>query len=52
MLPRVTRFREGRAGNTKSRLLVINKIDHPYVGADLSVMERDGFENAEAVSLL
>jgi urease accessory protein UreG len=31
-----------RAGITQSDLLVINKIDlAPYVGADMSVMERD-----------
>ena len=34
--------RKGGPGITKSDLLVINKIDlAPYVGADLSVMERD-----------
>jgi urease accessory protein len=34
--------RKGGPGITKSPLLVINKIDlAPYVGADLSVMERD-----------
>jgi urease accessory protein len=34
--------RKGGPGITKSHLLVINKIDlAPYVGADLSVMERD-----------
>lgn len=34
--------RKGGPGITKSDLLVINKIDLvPYVGADLSVMERD-----------
>ncbi|MCA6601591.1 MAG: urease accessory protein UreG, partial [Pseudanabaena sp. M57BS1SP1A06MG] len=34
--------RKGGPGITKSNLLVINKIDlAPYVGADLSVMERD-----------
>ncbi len=34
--------RKGGPGITKSGLLVINKIDlAPYVGADLSVMERD-----------
>lgn len=34
--------RKGGPGITKSDLLVINKIDlAPYVGADLSIMERD-----------
>lgn len=34
--------RKGGPGITKSDLLIINKIDlAPYVGADLSVMERD-----------
>ena len=34
--------RKGGPGITRSDLLVINKIDlAPYVGADLSVMERD-----------
>lgn len=34
--------RKGGPGITKSDLLVINKIDlAPYVGADLSVMDRD-----------
>ena len=34
--------RKGGPGKTRSDLLVINKIDlAPYVGADLSVMERD-----------
>jgi urease accessory protein len=34
--------RKGGPGITKSPLLIINKIDiAPYVGADLSVMERD-----------
>lgn len=34
--------RKGGPGITKSDLLVINKIDlAPYIGADLSVMERD-----------
>ena len=34
--------RKGGPGITKSPLLVINKIDlAPFVGADLSVMERD-----------
>jgi urease accessory protein len=34
--------RKGGPGTTRSDLLVINKIDlAPYVGADLSVMERD-----------
>jgi urease accessory protein len=34
--------RKGGPGITKSDLLVINKIDlAPFVGADLSVMERD-----------
>ncbi len=34
--------RKGGPGITRSNLLVINKIDlAPYVGADLSVMERD-----------
>ena len=34
--------RKGGPGNTRSDLLLINKIDlAPYVGADLSVMERD-----------
>lgn len=35
--------RKGGPGITRSDLLVINKIDlAPYVGADLSVMDRDG----------
>ena len=34
--------RKGGPGITRSDLLIINKIDlAPYVGADLSVMERD-----------
>ena len=34
--------RKGGPGITKSDLLIINKIDlAPYVGADLSVMDRD-----------
>ena len=34
--------RKGGPGITRSDLLVINKIDlAPYVGADLSIMERD-----------
>lgn len=34
--------RKGGPGITRSDLLVINKIDQvPYIGADLSVMERD-----------
>ncbi len=34
--------RKGGPGITRSDLLVINKIDlAPYVGADLSVMDRD-----------
>ena len=37
--------RKGGPGITKSDLLVINKIDlAPYVGADLSVMERDALK--------
>ena len=37
--------RKGEPGITKSDLLVINKIDlAPYVGADLSVMERDALK--------
>ncbi len=37
--------RKGGPGITKSDLLVINKIDlAPYVGADLSVMERDAMK--------
>ena len=37
--------RKGGPGITKSDLLVINKIDlAPYVGADLSIMERDALK--------